>query len=41
MQYLLVPGRAEDLHRYQERMDRLLDAPAVPVPDDGGRPGRT
>ncbi|MEU2402618.1 hypothetical protein ABZ767_31160 [Streptomyces pseudogriseolus] len=31
VQYLLVPGWAEDLHRYQDRMDRLLTAP----PPDG------
>ncbi|MEV5273404.1 hypothetical protein [Streptomyces werraensis] len=36
VQYLLVPGWAEDLHRYQDRMERLLAAPTVPTPD--GRP---
>ncbi|MFE1764061.1 hypothetical protein ACFW81_07575 [Streptomyces angustmyceticus] len=36
VQYLLVPGWAEDLHRYQDRMDRLLAAPTAPTPD--GRP---
>ncbi|MEW2078924.1 hypothetical protein AB0941_35950 [Streptomyces sp. NPDC013433] len=36
VQYLLVPGWAEDLHRYQDRMDRLLDAPTAPT--SGGRP---
>ncbi|WP_234332478.1 hypothetical protein [Streptomyces sp. NRRL F-5650] len=29
VQYLLVPGWAEDLHRYQDRMDRLLAAPTT------------
>ncbi|MFF1932007.1 hypothetical protein [Streptomyces sp. NPDC058228] len=39
VQYLLVPGWSEDLHRYQDRMDRLL---AVPAPTDSGPPlGRT
>ncbi|MEU4896125.1 hypothetical protein AB0B12_25735 [Streptomyces sp. NPDC044780] len=33
VQYLLVPGWAEDLHRYQDRMDRLLAAPTAPAPD--------
>ncbi|MGA5520762.1 hypothetical protein ACPCK2_31650 [Streptomyces pseudogriseolus] len=32
-QYLLVPGWAEDLHRYQ---DRMLAEPTTPTPD--GRP---
>ncbi|MGV9903373.1 hypothetical protein ACWDU8_12980 [Streptomyces sp. NPDC003388] len=36
VQYLLVPGWAEDLHRYQDRMDRMLTAPTAPTPD--GRP---
>jgi hypothetical protein len=36
MQYLLVPDWAEDLHRYQDRMDRLLAAPTVPTAH--GRP---
>ncbi|MEV5485661.1 MULTISPECIES: hypothetical protein [Streptomyces] len=36
VQYLLVPAWAEDLHRYQDRMDRLLAAPTAPTPD--GRP---
>ncbi len=36
VQYLLVPGWAEDLHRYQDRMARMLAAPTVPTPD--GRP---
>ncbi|MFD5659410.1 hypothetical protein [Streptomyces hirsutus] len=36
VQYLLVPGWAEDLHRYQDHMDRLLAAPTAPTPD--GRP---
>ena len=36
VQYLLVPGWAEDLHHYQDRMDRLLTAPTAPTPD--GRP---
>ncbi|MFF7234549.1 hypothetical protein [Streptomyces sioyaensis] len=35
VQYLLVPGWSEDLHRYQDRMDRLLAAPA---PADSGPP---
>ncbi|MFF8387333.1 hypothetical protein ACF053_27335 [Streptomyces kanasensis] len=34
VQYLLVPGWAQDLRRYQDRMDRLLAAPA-PTPGDG------
>lgn len=38
VQYLLVPGWAEDLHRYQDRMDRLLATPDTPTPDDGGPP---
>lgn len=33
VQYLLVPGWAEDLHRYQDRMDRLLVATTAPTPD--------
>ncbi|MFC9319023.1 hypothetical protein ACFTWR_32210 [Streptomyces nigra] len=36
VQYLLVPGWAEDLHRYQDLMDRLLAAPTALTPD--GRP---
>ncbi|MER7057877.1 hypothetical protein [Streptomyces sp. NPDC000351] len=36
VQYLLVPGWAEDLHRYQDRMDRMLAEPTTPTPD--GRP---
>nr|BFD88347.1 hypothetical protein StreXyl84_77480 [Streptomyces sp. Xyl84] len=32
MQYLLVPDWAEDLHRYQDRMDRMLAAPITPTP---------
>ncbi|MFD8262140.1 hypothetical protein ACFV19_25170 [Streptomyces griseoluteus] len=36
VQYLLVPGWAEDLHRYQDRMDGMLAAPTAPTPD--GRP---
>ncbi|MFE9912930.1 hypothetical protein [Streptomyces clavifer] len=36
VQYLLIPGWAEDLHRYQDRMDRMLAAPTAPTPD--GRP---
>ncbi|MEV7077812.1 hypothetical protein AB0N88_04530 [Streptomyces sp. NPDC093516] len=36
VQYLLVPGWAEDLHRYQDRMDRMLAEPTTPTP--GGRP---
>lgn len=32
VQYLLVPGWSEDLHRYQDRMDRLLAAPTAPAP---------
>ncbi|MDI1456482.1 hypothetical protein NHG22_22075 [Streptomyces sp. ATE26] len=36
VQYLLVPGWAEDLHRYQGRMHRMLTAPTTPTPD--GRP---
>ncbi|MGW0990703.1 hypothetical protein ACWD46_31775 [Streptomyces sp. NPDC002486] len=36
VQYLLVPDWAEDLHRYQDRMDRLLAAPTAPTPH--GRP---
>ncbi|WP_181383923.1 hypothetical protein [Streptomyces sp. NWU339] len=35
MQYLFVPGWAEDLYRYQNCIDRLLAAPAAPAPDDG------
>ncbi|MEU5273308.1 hypothetical protein [Streptomyces hygroscopicus] len=34
VQYLLVPGWAGDLHRYQNRMDRLLAAPTTPAPDN-------
>ncbi|MCM2517907.1 hypothetical protein NC658_32460 [Streptomyces griseoincarnatus] len=34
VQYLLVPGWAEDLHRYQDRMDRLLAVPTMPAPDN-------
>ncbi|MEU0195942.1 hypothetical protein ABZ250_40020 [Streptomyces afghaniensis] len=34
VQYLLVPDWAEDLHRYQNRMDRLLAAPTAPTPHD-------
>jgi hypothetical protein len=34
VQYLLVPGWAEDLHRYQDRMVRLLAAPTTPAPDN-------
>lgn len=30
VQYLLVPGWAQDLHHYQDRMDRLLAAPTAP-----------
>ncbi|GAA1733648.1 MULTISPECIES: hypothetical protein [Streptomyces] len=33
VQYLLVPGWAEDLHRYQASMDRMLTAPTAPTPD--------
>ncbi|MCX5450281.1 hypothetical protein [Streptomyces nigrescens] len=33
VQYLLVPDWAEDLHRYQDRMDRLLAAPTASTPD--------
>ncbi|MFD4175244.1 hypothetical protein [Streptomyces anulatus] len=33
VQHLLVPGWAEDLHRYQDRMDRLLAAPTAPAPE--------
>ncbi|MDX2557263.1 hypothetical protein [Streptomyces stelliscabiei] len=36
VQYLLVPGWAEGLHRYQDLMDRLLAAPTAPASD--GRP---
>ncbi|MFH9826683.1 hypothetical protein [Streptomyces bobili] len=32
VQYLLVPDWAEDLHHYQDRMDRLLAAPIAPAP---------
>lgn len=35
VQYLFVPGWAEDLYRYQNCIDRLLAAPAAPAPDDG------
>ncbi|WP_181140732.1 hypothetical protein [Streptomyces sp. Ru62] len=43
VQYLLVPGWAEDLHRYQHRMERLL-AGGVESGEgaaDGGRQGQT
>ncbi|MDT0567076.1 hypothetical protein RM704_06245 [Streptomyces sp. DSM 3412] len=33
VQYLLVPDWAEDLHRYQDLMDRLLAALTTPPPD--------
>ncbi|SDP61492.1 hypothetical protein SAMN04487981_1291 [Streptomyces sp. cf386] len=33
VRYLFAPGWAEDLHRYQDRMDRLLAAPTAPTPD--------
>ncbi|WP_206283108.1 hypothetical protein [Streptomyces chilikensis] len=36
VQYLLVPGWAGDLHRYQESMDSMLPAPTAPTP--AGRP---
>ncbi|MGK7235758.1 hypothetical protein [Streptomyces hygroscopicus] len=39
VQYLLVPDWAEDLHRYQDRMDRLLAAPTAPTPH--GRSARS
>ncbi|MFJ3106504.1 hypothetical protein [Streptomyces sp. NPDC086835] len=35
VQYLLIPDWAEDLYRYQDRMDRLLAAPTAPTPDGG------
>ncbi|MFF3336434.1 hypothetical protein ACFYWX_44260 [Streptomyces sp. NPDC002888] len=33
VQYLLVPGWAEDLHRYQNLMDSLLAEPTAPIPN--------